>query len=63
MTTAKTKATPKASKTTAPKASDCMCRGDLIALVTATLMSRGSVPMAAALESAKYIAEAAHESA
>ena len=60
--TTTTKSTPKASKTTTPKASNCMCRGDLVALVAATLMSKGNLPMAAALESAKYIAEAAHES-
>lgn len=60
-TTTKTKSAPKASKPAAPKTSDCMCRGDLVALVAATLMSKGNLPMAAALESAKYIAEAAHE--
>lgn len=59
MTTAKTKATPKAKAVTKPN--DCMCRGDLIAIVAATLMAKGGLPTAAALESAKYIAEAAHE--
>lgn len=60
MTTTK-KATPKVSKTTTPKANACMCRGDLIAIVAATLMAKGGLPTASALESAKYIAEAAHE--
>jgi hypothetical protein len=62
MTTTK-KATPKAKTTTTAKANECMCRGDLIAIVAATLMAKGGLPTASALESAKYIAEAAHESA
>ena len=60
MTTAK-KTTATKKTTTAP--SNCMCRGDLIAIVAATLMAKGGLPTASALESAKFIAEAAHESA
>lgn len=57
------KPTPKAKVTTAPKASNKMDRGDLTAIVTATLMQRGNLPTASALETAKYIVEQCHESA
>ena len=60
MTEKKTTAA-KAKTPTAAKANDCMCRGDLIAIVTATLMQRGNLPTASALESAKFIVEKAHE--
>jgi hypothetical protein len=61
MTATKKTTTPKAKTNTAAKASNCMCKGDLIAIVAATLMAKGGLPTASALESAKYIAEAAHE--
>ena len=44
-------------------ASNCMCKADLVSLVTALIVSRGNLPTAAALETAKHIVETAHESA
>lgn len=57
------KPAPKAKAAPAAKANDGMNRGDLIAIVTATLMQRGNLPTASALETAKYIVEMSHESA
>jgi hypothetical protein len=56
-----TKKTPRKAEPT--PASTCMCKGDLLALVTATLMQRGSLPLNSAIETAKYIVEKSHEPA
>lgn len=51
-------------KTPTPKAvSNAMNKADLISIVTGLILSRGSLPTASALETAKYIVETAHESA
>lgn len=50
-------------KAAAKAASNCMCKADLVSLVTALIVSRGSMNTVAAMETAKYIVETAHESA
>lgn len=63
MTETKKPATRKASTTPAVKASNAMDKGDLTAIVTGLLLTKGGVPTAAAIETAKYIVEQCHESA
>lgn len=40
-----------------------MNKADLVSIVTALILSRGSMNTPAAMETAKYIVETAHESA
>jgi hypothetical protein len=51
-------------KTPTPKAAtNAMNKADLVSIVTALILSRGSMNTPAAMETAKYIVETAHESA
>lgn len=63
MTETKKTTARKANNTPAEKASNAMNKGDLTAIVTGLLLTKGGVPTAAAIETAKYIVEQCHESA